>query len=220
MGKWFVLAPCFSPKKQLVCTCSAQAHNWCFAWYTMLHAAFVLVSQVIIAGGISPSLEKGVKGYTNFGGYIHFSAGLAAGVALQLVVWVAFWHSFLHSMDPFFFVHSMQICVQVDSVLALYVALTSKQPAFTRHIPSVVEPWRASRLPMRYLYWVNAGQGSSEGQHSLAMASLGHGDFAFCLVLAWYYGSRDHSRYAFFFGTVVCTKNQPSPISLMSPTVC
>uniref|UniRef100_A0A7S4LM40 V-type proton ATPase proteolipid subunit n=1 Tax=Eutreptiella gymnastica TaxID=73025 RepID=A0A7S4LM40_9EUGL len=40
-----------------------------------------LIVAVIIAGGISPSLEKGVKGYTNFGGYIHFSAGLAAGMA-------------------------------------------------------------------------------------------------------------------------------------------
>jgi len=36
-------------------------------------------AQVIIAGGISPSTAVGEKGYTNFGGYIHFAAGLSAG---------------------------------------------------------------------------------------------------------------------------------------------
>merc|ERR1719215_479263 len=40
-----------------------------------------LIVAVIISGGIGPSIKVGEKGYTNFAGYIHFSAGLAAGMA-------------------------------------------------------------------------------------------------------------------------------------------
>lgn len=47
-----------------------------------MHLVRGLMLQVIIAGGISPSTKVGDRGYTNFAGYIHFAAGLAAGVHL------------------------------------------------------------------------------------------------------------------------------------------